>query len=55
MEMTQLILMTTDRVGGIIYNAIALIAFMAFFPILLLVILIQNNLSRGLTMGAVKG
>ena len=40
---------------GIIYNAIALVGFMAFFPILLLVILIQNHLSRGLTMGAVKG
>jgi multiple sugar transport system permease protein len=40
---------------GIIYNAIALVAFMAFFPVLLLVILIQNHLSRGLTMGAVKG
>jgi multiple sugar transport system permease protein len=35
---------TTSRAG-----------FMAFFPILLLVILIQNHLSRGLTMGAVKG
>lgn len=40
---------------GIIYNAIALVSFLAFFPILLLVILIQNHLSRGLTMGAVKG
>ena len=40
---------------GIIYNAIALVAFLAFFPALLLVILIQNHLSRGLTMGAVKG
>jgi multiple sugar transport system permease protein len=40
---------------GIIYNAIALVSFMAFFPILLLVISIQNHLSRGLTMGAVKG
>jgi multiple sugar transport system permease protein len=40
---------------GIIYNAIALVGFLAFFPVLLLVILIQNNLSRGLTMGAVKG
>ena len=40
---------------GIIYNAIALVGFMAFFPILLLVILIQNHLSRGLTRGAVKG
>lgn len=40
---------------GIIYNAIALVAFMAFFPVLLLVVAIQNHLSRGLTMGAVKG
>ena len=40
---------------GIIYNAIALIAFMAFIPILALVISIQDHLSRGLTMGAVKG
>jgi multiple sugar transport system permease protein len=40
---------------GIIYNAIALISFLAFFPILLLVVSIQNHLSRGLTMGAVKG
>jgi multiple sugar transport system permease protein len=40
---------------GIIYNAIAMVAFLAFFPALLLVILIQNHLSRGLTMGAVKG
>jgi multiple sugar transport system permease protein len=40
---------------GIIYNAIALVGFLAFFPVLLLIILIQNHLSRGLTMGAVKG
>jgi multiple sugar transport system permease protein len=40
---------------GIIYNAIALVGFLAFFPVLILIILIQNNLSRGLTMGAVKG
>src|SRR3954451_447622 len=40
---------------GIIYNAIALVAFLAFFPALFLVIVIQNHLSRGLTMGAVKG
>jgi multiple sugar transport system permease protein len=40
---------------GIIYNAIALVGFLAFFPALLLVILIQNHLSRGLTMGALKG
>lgn len=40
---------------GIIYNAIALVGFLAFFPALILVVLIQNHLSRGLTMGAVKG
>ncbi len=40
---------------GIIYNAIALVGFLAFLPVLLLVVLIQNHLSRGLTMGAVKG
>jgi multiple sugar transport system permease protein len=40
---------------GIIYNAIALVGFLAFLPVLLLVILIQNHLSRGLTLGAVKG
>lgn len=40
---------------GIIYNAIAFVGFLAFFPVLILVILIQNHLSRGLTMGAVKG
>ncbi len=45
----------TGGSDGIIYNAIALVGFLAFFPALLLVILIQNHLSRGLTMGAVKG
>ena len=40
---------------GIIYNAIALVGFLAFIPALILVVLIQNHLSRGLTMGAVKG
>lgn len=40
---------------GIIYNAIALVGFLAFIPAVLLVISIQNHLSRGLTMGAVKG
>jgi multiple sugar transport system permease protein len=40
---------------GIIYNAIALVGFLAFIPVLILVILIQDHLSRGLTMGAVKG
>jgi multiple sugar transport system permease protein len=40
---------------GIIYNAIALVAFIAFLPVFLVVLLIQKHLSRGLTMGAVKG
>jgi multiple sugar transport system permease protein len=45
----------TGGSDGVIYNAIALVSFLAFVPILLLVILIQGHLSRGLTMGAVKG
>ena len=45
----------TGGSDGIIYNAIALVSFLAFLPILILVILIQKHLSRGLTMGAVKG
>lgn len=45
----------TGGSDGIIYNAIALVSFLAFVPILILVILIQKHLSRGLTMGAVKG
>ncbi|RUW77331.1 MULTISPECIES: carbohydrate ABC transporter permease [unclassified Mesorhizobium] len=45
----------TGGSDGIIYNAIALVAFLAFVPIMLLVVLIQKHLSRGLTMGAVKG
>jgi multiple sugar transport system permease protein len=45
----------TGGSDGVIYNAIALVSFIAFLPILLLVILIQKHLSRGLTMGAVKG
>ena len=40
---------------GIIYNAIALVGFLAFIPVLILVILIQDHLSRGLNMGGVKG
>jgi multiple sugar transport system permease protein len=39
----------------IICNAIALVLFLDLFPILLLVISLQNHLSRGLTIGAVKG
>lgn len=45
----------TGGSDGVIYNAIALVSFLAFLPILVLVILIQKHLSRGLTMGAVKG
>jgi multiple sugar transport system permease protein len=45
----------TGGSDGIIYNAIALVSFLAFLPIFGLVILIQKHLSRGLTMGAVKG
>ncbi|MCA8878401.1 MAG: carbohydrate ABC transporter permease [Rhodobacteraceae bacterium] len=45
----------TGGSDGIIYNAIALVSFLAFLPIFILVVLIQKNLSRGLTMGAVKG
>ncbi len=45
----------TGGSDGIIYNAIALVSFIAFVPILILVVLIQKHLSRGLTMGAVKG
>jgi len=45
----------TGGSDGVIYNAIALVSFLAFMPIFILVILIQKHLSRGLTMGAVKG
>ena len=45
----------TGGSDGIIYNAIAMVAFLAFVPVLALLIAIQNHLSRGLTMGAVKG
>ena len=45
----------TGGSDGIIYNAIALVSFLAFLPIFVLVVLIQKHLSRGLTMGAVKG
>ncbi|MFO1039587.1 MAG: carbohydrate ABC transporter permease [Geminicoccaceae bacterium] len=40
---------------GTIYNAIALVSFVAFVPVLLVVVAIQGHLSRGLTLGAVKG
>ncbi len=45
----------TGGSDGVIYNAIALVAFLAFVPVFLVVLLIQRHLSRGLTMGAVKG
>ena len=45
----------TGGSDGVIYNAIALVSFLAFLPVFVLVITIQKHLSRGLTMGAVKG
>lgn len=45
----------TGGSDGVIYNAIALVAFIAFLPVFLVVLAIQKHLSRGLTMGAVKG
>lgn len=45
----------TGGSDGLIYNAIALVAFLAFVPVFLVVVAIQRHLSRGLTMGAVKG
>ncbi|MGE0005379.1 MAG: carbohydrate ABC transporter permease [Parvibaculaceae bacterium] len=45
----------TGGSDGVIYNAIAMVAFIAFVPVLVLVVAIQKHLSRGLTMGAVKG
>ena len=45
----------TGGSDGVIYNAIALVAFLAFVPVFLVVVAIQRHLSRGLTMGAVKG
>ena len=45
----------TGGSDGVIYNAIALVSFLAFLPIFIVVLLIQKHLSRGLTMGAVKG
>ena len=45
----------TGGSDGVIYNAISMVAFLAFMPVLVLLIAIQNHLSRGLTMGAVKG
>ena len=45
----------TGGSDGVIYNAIALVAFLAFVPVFLVVVAIQKHLSRGLTLGAVKG
>lgn len=45
----------TGGSDGVIYNAIALVAFLAFLPVFFVVVAIQKHLSRGLTMGAVKG
>lgn len=45
----------TGGSDGVIYNAIALVSFLAFLPVFLVVVAIQRHLSRGLTMGAVKG
>ncbi|MEM9223065.1 MAG: carbohydrate ABC transporter permease [Pseudomonadota bacterium] len=45
----------TGGSDGVIYNAIALVAFLAFLPVFLVVVAIQKHLSRGLTMGALKG
>ncbi|WP_422368214.1 carbohydrate ABC transporter permease [Pelagibius sp.] len=45
----------TGGSDGKIYNAIALVSFLAFVPVFLLVIAIQKHLSRGLTLGALKG
>lgn len=45
----------TGGSDGVIYNAIALVSFLAFLPVFIVVVAIQKHLSRGLTMGAVKG
>ncbi len=45
----------TGGTGGIIYNLIATVAFLAFIPVFIIILLIQRHLSRGLSMGAVKG
>ncbi|NIA68705.1 carbohydrate ABC transporter permease [Pelagibius litoralis] len=45
----------TGGSDGKIYNAIALVSFLAFVPVFLLVVSIQKHLSRGLTLGALKG
>lgn len=47
--------MFTGGSSGIIFTNIALMSFLVFVPVLIVVYLIQGHLSRGLTMGAVKG
>ena len=45
----------TGGSDGVIYNAIAMVALLAFVPVFIFVLFIQKHLSRGLTMGAIKG
>lgn len=47
--------MFTGGSSGIIFTNIAVMSFLVFLPVLVVVYLIQGHLSRGLTMGAVKG
>ena len=47
--------MFTGGSSGIIFTNIALMSFLVFIPVLAVVYSIQGHLSRGLTMGAVKG
>lgn len=46
--------MFTGGSDGIIFTNIALMSFLVFLPVAVLVWLVQGHLSRGLTMGAVK-
>lgn len=47
--------MFTGGSDGIIYTNISLLAFLVFLPVTAVVWMIQGHLSRGLTLGAVKG
>ncbi|HKJ95262.1 MAG TPA: carbohydrate ABC transporter permease [Gammaproteobacteria bacterium] len=47
--------MFTGGSSGIIFNLIALMSFILFVPLCIIVFMIQGHLSRGLSMGAVKG
>jgi multiple sugar transport system permease protein len=47
--------MFTGGSSGIIFTNIAVMSFLVFLPVLVVVYQIQGHLSRGLTMGAVKG